>query len=241
MSQKEALAAAQAALSQSINEFFDMYDKFVSNLAQVFSNPNNIDHPLERARLNIAIVTTAVDFDDRVKLLATRWDAMASNPKTAAAFESKNDAYFMANMEGPSMLSELGVAQILASDQFPANRPFFWAYIKKLSKKARAVVEQTQLANATPADPTIIERDAAMARTLEEMGLAVRHTTTGELNLNIKELMDPAKAKRIFAKVMKGQKGDTSVMNTALDTVKSMFSGGEEGEKALSTLLSQSH
>lgn len=231
--------SAQEALAKATDEFFEMYDKFVQDLSQVFGNASNPDDPLERARLNIATIMTAVDQDDRVRLLATRWNTMATVAKNKQALDSKNEAHFMANLEGPSIFSELGMPQILASERFAANRPFFWAFVKKLTKKAQTVVTLMKTANAAPADLNMLERDAAMASTLEDMGLMVRRTNTGELTLDIKQLMDPAKAKKIFSKVMKSQKGDTTIMNSALETVKSMMSGGEESEKALSALLSQ--
>jgi hypothetical protein len=240
MADANSKVSAQKALSKATAEFFEMYDRFVQDLSQVFGNPSNPDDLLERARLNIATIMTAIDQDDRIRLLATRWNTMATVPKNMDALESKNEAHFMANLEGPSIFSELGIPQILASDRFKENRIFFWAFVRKLTKKAHAVVALTLAANETPANPAILERDAAMARALEEMGLVVRHTTDGQLNLNLKDLMDPSKAQKIFKRLMKSQGGNTAVMESALETVKSMMSGGEDSEKTLSALLSQS-
>lgn len=236
---KEAKVAAQAAIDKAVKEFIDAYEAFIVNLTKVFGNPNNIEDPLNKAMLQLANIMTAIDQQERIILLATRWHAMVTgNDKNKEAFTNQNEAFFIANLEGPSVFSELGVPQIMNATQFRDNRDLFWAYVRKLSKKAAAVIEKT--ATDLPVDPSEFERDAQMAQTLQELGLMATHSKTGQVTLDIKKLFDPKNAANIMKRVMSGQKGqDPAVMKAALETVTSLMSGSKEGEEAFARMLSQ--
>ncbi|WP_298325678.1 hypothetical protein [Asticcacaulis sp.] len=225
---------AQKELDDCVEEFFKIYEEFVLNLVRTFGNESQVDDPLNKAMVNNGVISTAVDRDERIVKLATRWHLMVEQNKEA--FATKNDAFFLSHLEGLSVFTDLGIAQVLKSERFFVNRDIFWAYVNKVSKKAKKVVDKSAM--PLPSDASEFERDAQMAQTLEQMGLLAKHSVTGEITVDIKRLLDPKNAKAIMKRVMGAQKGhDPAVMKTALDAVTSMMSGSEEGEKAFESLL----
>lgn len=238
--QNRSVMAEAKTLEKASEDFLETFDAFVSNLTRTFANEADVDDPLNKAMFQIAVIQTAVDRTERIVTLATRWHNMATvNEKNKAAFESCNESFLAANFEGASILNEMGIARVLNNvDLFPKSREIFWAYIRKLTKKAAAVVAAAKA--PLPENPADFERDAQMTQVLEQMGLLAKQQKTGEINLNIKALLDPKNAQAIMRRVMKGQKGqDPEAMKAALDTVTSMMTGSQEGEAAFNKMMSQ--
>lgn len=235
------LAATINPKEKAIEVFFKTYDDFVTSLAKVFGNPNNLDDPLTKALGQVMSISTSVDRSERIVLLATRWNMMVTNERNIHAFETKNEAFFIANLEGLSIFSELGIAELMKdTERFPLSRDQFWSYVSTLSKRAAAVLKHVAAAAAVPVDPAEFERDAQMTQTLESLGLLVKQKQTGEIQMDIKKLMD----KNTIIKMMRQLKNkghNAAGMKAAMETVTEMLSESDGGEAALAKLLSSAH